>query len=199
MAKLTNETNVLTGVTRASYAHVFEPRQSMDGGDPKYQITLLIPKTDTETIGVIEQAIENAKKQGISTIWGGKAGANIPTTFLDGDESDNEEAQGHMILRASSKTKPGIVKKAPKGSPVNVIQITDPEDFYSGCYCRATVNIQPYNFNGKKGITAYLNNLLFVKDGEPFAGKRSAESDFGDVVEDMDDVVEDDVTGTDLL
>ena len=50
MAISTNPTRVITGVnTRWSYANVWEPK-SIQGSAPKYSISLLIPKTDTQTV-----------------------------------------------------------------------------------------------------------------------------------------------------
>ena len=51
---------VVTGKVRFSYLNVFEPR-SNNGGEPKYSVTLLIPKADTAT----KQAIDNAVSQAL--------------------------------------------------------------------------------------------------------------------------------------
>ena len=48
--KVTNPMKVITGVnTRWSYANVWEPK-SINGGTPKYSVSLIIPKSDTKTI-----------------------------------------------------------------------------------------------------------------------------------------------------
>ena len=39
---------VVTGVVRLSYAHVWEPA-SINGGDEKYSVSLIIPKSDKKT------------------------------------------------------------------------------------------------------------------------------------------------------
>ena len=57
--------NVMTGKVRASFVHVFEPA-AINGGDPKYSVSLIIPKSDTETIGKLREAIEQAKQEGVS-------------------------------------------------------------------------------------------------------------------------------------
>lgn len=45
-----NPTKVITGVnTRWSYANVWDPK-SINGGALKYSVSLIIPKSDTETI-----------------------------------------------------------------------------------------------------------------------------------------------------
>lgn len=65
-----NETKVITGKVRFSYANVFEPRKNDDGTE-KYSVSLLIDKDDTKTINSIKKAIESAKKAGVSK-FGGK-------------------------------------------------------------------------------------------------------------------------------
>ena len=58
--KMTNPMKVITGPnTRWSYANVWEPK-SINGGTPKYSVSLIIPKSDTKTIAKIESAIEAA-------------------------------------------------------------------------------------------------------------------------------------------
>ena len=52
--KISNPMKVITGVdTRWSYANVWEPK-SINGGTPKYSVSLIIPKSDTKTIAKIE-------------------------------------------------------------------------------------------------------------------------------------------------
>ena len=47
MAKIVNPTKVITGVnTRLSYANEWDPK-SINGGAPKYSVSLIIPKSDT--------------------------------------------------------------------------------------------------------------------------------------------------------
>ena len=41
----------------------FQPKVPQNGGDPKYSVTLLIPKTDTATINGIYAEMEKAKQQ----------------------------------------------------------------------------------------------------------------------------------------
>ena len=53
-----------------------------------------------------------------------------------------------------------------------------PEEFYAGCFARASVT--PFAFNNiGKGIALGLNHLQKLKDGERLDSFRSAEDDFG--------------------
>ena len=55
MAKKVNiPTKVITGAgTRWSYANVWDPK-SINGGAPKYSVSLIIPKSDTACSGTAE-------------------------------------------------------------------------------------------------------------------------------------------------
>ena len=66
MTKFTNPTKVITGPnTRFSYANVWEAK-SINGGAPKFSVSLIIPKSDTRTVEKIKAAIEAAYKEGRS-------------------------------------------------------------------------------------------------------------------------------------
>ena len=72
----TNPTKVITGVnTRWSYANIWDPK-SINGGSPKYSVSLLIPKSDTVTVNKIKSAIEAAYKEGESKLKG--SGKSVP-------------------------------------------------------------------------------------------------------------------------
>lgn len=68
MAKIQNPTKVITGVnTRWSYANVWDAK-SINGGAPKYSVSLIIPKSDTVTVNKINAAIEAAYEEGQSKL-----------------------------------------------------------------------------------------------------------------------------------
>ena len=51
--RVNNPMKVITGPdTRWSYANVWEPK-SINGGTPKYSVSLIIPKSDTKTVAKI--------------------------------------------------------------------------------------------------------------------------------------------------
>lgn len=168
-------TKVVTGKVRLSYANIFQPR-GMDGQEPKYSVCLLIPKSDKETIKAINEAMEQAKKDGASK-WNGKIPTKVKTTFYDGDveKPEDEAYAGCYYLNASNKRKPGVVD-------ANVQPILDATEVYSGCYGRAVVNFYAYNAQGSKGITASLQHIQKVSDGEPLGGAFTrAEDEFDDI------------------
>lgn len=87
-----NPTRVVTGEVRLSYAHVWEPN-SIQGGKPKYSVSLIIPKADTTTITAIEKAIDAAIDAGTAKFGGkrpNKAALKLP--LRDGDTERDDEA-----------------------------------------------------------------------------------------------------------
>lgn len=172
-------TKVTTGKVRLSYAHLFEPH-AIEGNEPKYSVSVIIPKSDKETLQAIKEAVNEAKEQGKGK-WGGKVPPNVKTPLRDGDiDREGDEAYaGCYFLNANSKNKPGIVD-------INVQPILDATEVYSGCYARLTLNFYAYNANGNKGIAAGLGNVQKLADGEPLGGFTRAEDDF-DAIESAED------------
>lgn len=182
--KNANPMKVITGTnTRWSYANVWEPK-SINGGTPKYSVSLIIPKSDTKTIAKIQAAIEAAYKEGEAKLKGN--GRSVPalsvlkTPLRDGDTErpDDEAYADAYFINANSASAPGIVDADRQ-------PIIDRSEVYSGVYGRASINFYAFNSNGNKGIACGLNNLQKIKDGEPLGGKSRAEDDFAS--EDEDD------------
>ena len=170
-------TKVITGAnTRWSYANVWEPK-AMEGGKPKFSVSLIIPKSDTVTVGKIKSAIDEAYRDGQSKLKGnGKsvpALSSLRTPLRDGDidRPDDPAYANAYFVNANSTTAPGVVD-------ANRNEILDKSEVYSGCYGRASISFYAFNANGNKGIACGLNNLQKIKDGEPLGGRASAESDF---------------------
>ncbi|MDR3240212.1 MAG: DUF2815 family protein [Clostridiales bacterium] len=172
--KAKSETKVIVGMVRLSYAHIFEP-SAREGQEPKYSVSLLIPKDDKKTIGTIKKAIEAATQAGV-TKFGGKIPSNLRSPLRDGDEERDEypEYHGQYFVNASAKTPPGIVDKKRQ-------TITDSREVHSGDYALVSVNFYAYSTAGNKGIACGLNNIMKIKDGEWLGGRSKAEDDFADV------------------
>jgi archaellum component FlaG (FlaF/FlaG flagellin family) len=169
-------TKVITGKVRFSYVSIFQ-KKSFNGEDGKYQITLLIPKTDKKTVSKIKAAIKAATDEGITSKWNGKKPGKLWNPLQDGDEDGkaetNPEYEGMYFVCAKSNSRPGIVDK-------DLNEILDPDEVYSGAYGRASITFYPYN-NSSNGIAAALNNVQKLADGDRLGSARAtAEEDFGD-------------------
>ena len=175
MSNQVNSTKVVTGKVRFCYVSVFEPTAMNEGDTPKYNICVLIPKSDTATIDKIKKAIEAAKEAGKAKLAdkNGRIPANLKLPLRDGDEErpDDPAFKDHYFINANSMRQPGIVDCS-----LNPIMSRD--EFYSGCYGRASINFYAFNVSSK-GIAAGLNNLQKLEDGEMLAGGATAEEDFG--------------------
>ena len=166
-------TKVVTGKVRLSYAHVWEPA-SINDSKPKYSVSLIIPKSDKETIKKINAAVDAAIEEGIAKFGGKKPNkAALKLPLRDGDtEREDEAYKNSFFVNANSTTAPQIVDRA-------VNPILDREEVYSGCYARVSVNFYAYNTNGNRGIACGLGNIQKVADGEPLGGRSNAKDDFG--------------------
>lgn len=183
--KLVNPMKVITGKdTRWSYANVWEAK-SINGGTPKFSVSLIIPKSDTVTVQKIKAAIQAAYEEGQAKLKGN--GRSVPpltaikTPLRDGDAErpDDPAYANSYFINANSATAPGIVD-------TDCNPILTRSEVYSGVYGRASINFYAFNSNGNKGIACGLNNLQKIRDGEPLGGKSSAASDFAtDVDEDF--------------
>ena len=177
MSKNSNPMKVVTGVnTRWSYVNAWEPK-SINGGTPKFSVSLIIPKSDTKTVAKIKAAIEAAYKEGEAKLKGNSrtvpALSAIKTPLRDGDAErpDDPAYANSYFMNANSNTAPGIVD-------ADCQPILDRSEVYSGVYGRASVNFYAFNSNGNRGIACSLNNLQKIRDGEHLGGKSSAEDDF---------------------
>ena len=182
MSKFNNPTKVITGINiRWSYVNAWEPK-SINGGAPKYSVSLIIPKSDTKTLEKIRAAIQAAYEEGQSKLKGN--GRSVPalsalkTPLRDGDAErpDDEAYANSYFVNANSGTAPGIVD-------ADRNPILERSEVYSGVYGRASINFYAFNSNGNKGIACGLNNLQKIRDGEPLGGKSRAEDDFAEADE----------------
>ena len=173
MKDIINATRVIVPC-RFSYLHCLEP-DSVNGGEPKFSVSAIVPKSDIKTVEAIKGAIEQAKKDSISK-WGGKIPSNLKMPLRDGDidRPDDEAYKNCYFFNANSRQAPQIVDN-------KVQAIIDQSEVYSGCYGRISVTFYGYNSNGNRGIAAGLGNIQKLKDGEPLGGRNSATDDFSTV------------------
>jgi hypothetical protein len=183
---MAKKATIETPVGRASWAHVIEPGgNTTKKGKPKYELTLLIPKADSNMKPLRTMVRKTAEKE-----WGEISEKNrveikgktkkIKWPFKNGDklyEDDPEvhaNAKGCWVLDFQSVQKPGIV--AIDGST----RLTTVEEFYSGCWC--CINTHCFAWENDKagvGVSFGMNGIQKIKDDKSFFG--------GPPVEDMFD------------
>ena len=164
---------------RFSFLHCWEP-DSVNGSEPKYSVSAIIPKSDTKTVNRIKAAIEVAKQESLAK-WGGKIPPNLKMPLRDGDidRPDDPNYTNAYFVNANSNERPGVVDR-------RRVPITDPLEVYSGCYVRASITFYPFNTNGNRGVACGLQNIQKWCDGEPLNGRVRAEDEF-DALDDVDD------------
>jgi len=178
-------TQFTTGVVRASYVNVFQPRKDDDGNE-YFSMQLIIPKSDKQTLSKIQAA----HKAAVAKKWGTKTPRNLYSTLRDGDEYNSDleadgksprpELKNHYFVNVKTNTPPGVVDR-------QVQAILDPREFVSGDYCIAQLNAAGYDHSGNKGVSYYLNHVQVIRKGEPLGGQGRAEDAFEAYEDDADD------------
>lgn len=166
---------------RFSYVNVWEPRAINGSEKEKYSCSILIPKTATRTLALIEQKIKEALEEGKAK-FNGKIpplGA-LKLPLRDGDlERDDETYAGHYFINANANAdyRPQILGS--DGTP-----IIDRDQFYSGCYGRVSLQFYAFNVNGNRGVAAGLGNIMKTRDGENLGGGGvRAEDEFAEYIQ----------------
>lgn len=171
-----DKNQVVTGECRLSFVNLMEPKAFREGDEPKYSVTAIIPKTDTKTIAAIKAAIQAAAEKGAQKHFGGRVPTNVANTFKDGDTEVDDmgdlknikypEYKNSYFIRLASKNRPKVLD-------ANRQEIIDPTQVYSGVYGRVSMTFFAYSGDGKRGVSASLNNVMITRDGEPLTSQLS--------------------------
>jgi hypothetical protein len=188
---------LITPPFRVSFPSVFE-KASYNNGTPRFSLTaLFFPKTFNDADNIkwkaIAAALDAVSIEGFKKPMKELDRGLYKTPFHKGDEKEYE-GYGDPSMRyctlANSKRRPQIIDIRSG----NAITSENAEEFYAGCWARASVN--PYWFNNiGKGVALGLGNIQKLKDDQSFEGFTSAEDDFG--TEDDDRFGSDDSSGGD--
>ena len=172
-------TKVVTGKnTRFSYCNVWEPK-SINGGAPRYSVSLLISKDDRATVKALYDAQRAAYERGKDKLKNRNGSVppleSIKTAIRDGDADrpDDPAYANCVFVNANTDSKPDLYD-------ANRQPILDHAEVYSGCYGRASITFFAFNTNGNRGIACGLNGLQKIRDGEPLGGRGNTLADFMD-------------------
>ena len=204
MATTQKDTKVITGDVRLVFPELFTPKAFEEGDDPTYSVRILISKSDVKTVKAIERAKKAALAQGKEKLFSGKLPRNFQEKeLIDGDvynqeliddgEEPRPELEGHYFMNVNAKSAPGVVKPVGKdeNGKTKFDPITDESEIYSGVYARVSMNWYCYDGKKSKGVTAGLNNVVKIMDGDYLGGRSSAASDFADEDFDIGDLDDD--------
>lgn len=134
---------------------------------PRYGCQIYLPKTDEATKAKIDKEIARLTKLHFK----GVKPKSKDLCIKDGDGEDGDEnTAGYWVIsanRAESQNRPQVVDRTRKA-----IDSSESGKVYAGCVCNFLISLfVPKNW-GK--ITASLEIVQFVKDGEPFGAARVA-------------------------
>ncbi len=162
-------TKVTTPEFRVSFPAVFEARAFEAGAEAKYGLSMVFaPDAD---LSALERIVEEA----LQAKWGAKRPGGLKLPIRPNSDKAGMEGYptGGHFASATTKQPPGLVDARRQ-------RILSREDFYPGCFARATVTAYAYDNKGK-GVAFGLHNLQKTRDGEHIDGRASAEDDFSDV------------------
>lgn len=166
------EERIHSPVGRVTFAHADSPAvyDQADGSKKEqYEVTLIWDEGTDLTM------LHDLVRQAAQARWGQsvKMGSlKLPIR----PNSDKEDTAGFTkpgyFAAFRSKFKPGVVLANAQPAPEGTI--------YSGCYARVSCSAWAYESPGNKGVRLNLNNIQFIRDGEPISsgGGVAATDDF---------------------
>lgn len=175
-----------TRKVRLSYPHVFE--KDTNG---KYSLVALIPKEDKVTYDKVMAACKAIYEDQKNSVLKGLNFDEIQLPIHDGDGRKPKggaygpECKGMWVLSAKTKSRPVVVDAY--NAPV-----VSEEEVYPGVWGRVALGFGPYDNNGNRGITCYLNGVKTYNTGERFGSTFNAK-DFEDDYDDSDMLNDDEI------
>ena len=140
----------------------------------KYSVTMLFPKdADLTVLLTLVNNVMVEKFGPDKAKW-----PKIRKPFRDqGEKAEKYKGYeaGAVFSTATSNQKPGLLDVTGK-------RITEPLEFYAGCYAMATVRAFYYKNTGNEGVAFGLSNIMKTRDGENIGGRASAEDEFKAIV-----------------
>lgn len=169
---------IVTPAGTAAFAFVFRPQKAMqEGKDDQYALTLIWDEDDPKL-----EKLKAAIKKVATDKFGAKAvqmleKGQLRNPLRSGDERDDPDFEGKVFLTARSSERPQVVDR-------DAEPLMDAVEFYSGCRARMDVYLFAYDKAGNRGVSAILNSVQKLGEGERKSGRRSAAEAFGSLPDD---------------
>lgn len=187
----------------ASYAYLTSPRPEGSLKEGTYGTELII--RDEETIALVKQYTKQVAQHAITNVWRVQP-KELGLPYALGDEENEREAGALVFKTSAPKFQPTLLIRNPKTGRAHQLEEDEKDEYYSGMLVDADVVLKPWAVGGKFGVTAYVNAVCKVGDGEPFAARVnyedsfSIDTDFNAEDEDtFDEVQEEEVVGVNTL
>ena len=165
MAKVINSTEVISNSVRWTNVHVFKPT-SIRGSKPRYSTTLIIPKSDIETISKVQSALQDAYEDLQRFDDSTPDFSKIKNPLQDGDICfpNKPEYRDSYFINAYSYEPLGVFDEE-----LNPLQT--PSEVYNGVWGKADITFFPYHYGDTFGIGCNLNGLQKLKDDRPIGSQ----------------------------
>lgn len=173
---------IMTPTGEAAFPWLFKPQPPMAGSaskEPSFQLMLVFDQGD-ERLAKLEAAILAVAVAKFGPKAGKMLQAGSLGSPLRSGDGRSEWMEGKMTMTARTTSRPDVVDR-------ELEEITRPNDFYAGCRARMDVWLMAYDKAGNKGVSAILNNVQKMGDGERRSGARAAKDAFKDVEADEDE------------
>ncbi len=163
---------------RASFPSLYRKPTINGVTQDKYGITLLIPKSEKETIAKLQKEITELQKECDIKVSADKI------CLKDGDLTNRPENAGYFVMSAKNRLQPRVLD----GNKEPVSE----EDckIYGGAYINASITFTIFKGSVGTFLSAQLNGVQFSKDGESFEGTVSVNDADFDILESTDEIAE---------
>ena len=161
------EGQVLIQNARLGYPKLFKAEgiKNDPTSKPRYGCAIYLPKSDEATKAKIDKEIARLSKLHFK----GVRPKSKDLCISDGDGEDGDEnTKGHWIIsanRAESQGRPQVIDRKRKA-----IDSSEASTVYAGCYCNFLISL--YTPKNWQKITASLEVVQFLRDGEPLGAAR---------------------------
>lgn len=182
---------IITPEAILSYPNLFTPRAQNDQQEPKYSCALVFTE-DTDISDLKKAAVAVAKEK-----WGAKAADMIKKGQLRMPFRTDTKAKGYpegsTFMNVRSKQRPGVVSIVPDPETGKPMVIEDESQIYPGVIARASITFFAYDTSGNRGVSAGLNNIQKIREGDRLDSRVRAVDEFEadeDAVADLSDLTD---------
>lgn len=178
--------SIRTGEGMFSYAYLLNARPESDFKAGTYGTEFVIH--DDDTIAAIKEYVNQVMQEAKNKEWNGTIPKNVSLPIKAGDE-ENELEAGHYVLKTSTKIQPKVLIRDPETGRAHEVEEDEFDQIYSGMLGEIIFTLRAYNYNGVRGITAYINAACKTGEGTPLGGNFNYEDEFSEA-SDFDEEVD---------
>ncbi len=191
-----NEKEILQVTTpkfRVSFPNVFI-KKAFKGGEAVFSLVMLYDKKNKDELADMLNLIKATAIDEWGEVPDEVLDMSLSTCpFSDGDKKPYDGYAGTFYARAASQYPPVVLDTGNYNKDIKPQAILTEEEFYSGCYARASVTVFTWGKEfGKKGVSFGLQNVQKLADGEPFSGRGDPLADFEPIIPEETEIADTD-------